>query len=208
MKRVADVELRVLETTYYNEEVIKPKGIVNKVISGGQCGADKAGLEAAFKIGITTGGTAPKGFITSKGRDPTLGTKYLLKELEDPSGKVSISQMYVLRSKKNVDDSDGVLAFRLAASKGTDLSIGYALTRKWQSLGTNALDEKFKTRYRPCLVITSLDEKDDEGNIKSIRQFIALHHIECLNIIGHREEVIPNFTKRITQVLIAALSTK
>ena len=43
-----------------------------RVISGGQIGADKIGLEEARKLGFQTGGTAPLRFQTSKGSDITL----------------------------------------------------------------------------------------------------------------------------------------
>lgn len=62
------------KTSQYNHTL-------KKVISGGQIGADRAGLEAAFKLGITTGGWAPMGFITYAGKDPELGSKFNLKEL-------------------------------------------------------------------------------------------------------------------------------
>ena len=54
---------------------------LQKVVSGGQTGADRAGLKAACILGIETGGWAPTGFATANGNDPTLGTKFHLKEL-------------------------------------------------------------------------------------------------------------------------------
>ena len=41
--------------------------MIKKIISGGQTGADQIGLEVALSLGIPTGGTAPKGFITETG---------------------------------------------------------------------------------------------------------------------------------------------
>jgi hypothetical protein len=38
--------------------------LVTKVISGGQSGADLGGLRAAKVLGIQTGGSMPKGFLT------------------------------------------------------------------------------------------------------------------------------------------------
>lgn len=55
--------------------------LLRKVISGGQTGADRAGLEVAHKLGLETGGWAPSGYVTSLGRDRSLGTKFGLKEL-------------------------------------------------------------------------------------------------------------------------------
>ena len=53
-----------------------------KIISGGQTGADRAALEVACALNIETGGWAPKEFWTSEGRNPKLGTKYGLREIE------------------------------------------------------------------------------------------------------------------------------
>ena len=39
---------------------------VTKIISGGQTGVDTIGLQVAKKVGIETGGTAPKGFLREK----------------------------------------------------------------------------------------------------------------------------------------------
>ena len=41
--------------------------MLSKVVSGGQTGADQAGLRAAAKAGIDTGGWACKGWLTEKG---------------------------------------------------------------------------------------------------------------------------------------------
>lgn len=56
--------------------------LLTKVISGGQVGADRAGLEAALEVGISTGGGfAPRNFVMSKGADLELKTKFHLTEI-------------------------------------------------------------------------------------------------------------------------------
>ena len=52
---------------------------LRKVVSGGQTGADQAGLRAARAAGIETGGWAPKGWETEEGPAPWL-SDYGLKE--------------------------------------------------------------------------------------------------------------------------------
>ena len=42
-------------------------GKVVRIISGGQTGADRAGLEAGRLLGVATGGTAPDNFLTEHG---------------------------------------------------------------------------------------------------------------------------------------------
>jgi len=43
---------------------------------------------------------------------------------------MSYAQVYVMRSMRNVDDSDATIAFRLEPSIGTDKTLGYCLTKK------------------------------------------------------------------------------
>ena len=52
------------------------------IISGGQTGADQAGLAVAEKLGISTGGWMPKGYLTSDGPRKDLAEKYNLLEHE------------------------------------------------------------------------------------------------------------------------------
>ncbi|HLZ07124.1 MAG TPA: putative molybdenum carrier protein, partial [Chloroflexota bacterium] len=55
---------------------------VEKVISGGQTGADRGGLEAAIELGIPHGGFCPKG---RKSEDGPIPEKYQLEETPSPS---------------------------------------------------------------------------------------------------------------------------
>jgi len=74
--------------------------MLKKVISGGQCGADQAGLKAAKDYGFRTGGWAPKGWKTKEGKRPTLLKSYGLKEH---------SGSYRERTFANVEDSDATI---------------------------------------------------------------------------------------------------
>jgi len=76
---------------------------VTKVISGGQCGADIAGLRAAKRLGLQTGGWMPKGFRTLNGLRPEYAEQYGLVETE--------SEQYPPRTKRNVQQSDGTIRF-------------------------------------------------------------------------------------------------
>jgi len=80
--------------------------MIHKIISGGQTGADQAGLYIAKKYGIETGGWAPKGWITSDGPNmPLLQKAY---NLQEHSGG------YKKRTWSNVEDSDATI--RLATN--------------------------------------------------------------------------------------------
>lgn len=76
--------------------------ILERIISGGQTGADRAGLETAKALGITTGGTAPKHYMTEDGPDPSLKDFGLV---ESPYTG------YTNRTRQNVEDADLTVIF-------------------------------------------------------------------------------------------------
>jgi hypothetical protein len=77
--------------------------LLEKVISGGQIGADQAGLMAAARYGIATGGWMPRGFQTLAGPDPELAARFGLRE--------HLSEKYPPRTELNVRTSDGTIRF-------------------------------------------------------------------------------------------------
>lgn len=82
---------------------------LRKVISGGQTGADRTGLECGREMGLETGGTAPLHFRTETGRDPSLKVFGLV---ESPY------ESYPPRTEQNVKDSDVTLWFGNTNSPG------------------------------------------------------------------------------------------
>ncbi len=80
---------------------------LRKIISGGQVGADRTGLECAKALGLETGGTAPKGYRTDKGKDPSLA---------DFGLKESPAWNYQIRTRDNVRDSEVTLWFGKTSS--------------------------------------------------------------------------------------------
>lgn len=74
-----------------------------KIVSGGQTGADRAGLDFAIENGIPHGGWCPKG---RKAIDGPIDEKYLLKET--PSAN------YLQRTEWNARDSDATVIFTLS----------------------------------------------------------------------------------------------
>jgi len=88
---------------------------LKKIISGGQTGADRTGLECAKELGLETGGMAPKLYRTETGPDPTLAEYGLI---ESPN------HTYPPRTRWNVQHSDATLWF------GNLGSPGYWCTRK------------------------------------------------------------------------------
>lgn len=90
--------------------------MLKKVISGGQQGTDRLGLEVARELGIETGGIAPKGYRTESGSDLTL-KDFGLTEDEKTT--------YNSRTEKNVINSDGTLLLGNMESPGSKKTIEY-----------------------------------------------------------------------------------
>src|SRR5258708_31383948 len=88
--------------------------VVRKIISGGQTGADRAGLDFAIEVGLAHGGYAPKG---RKAEDGRIDEKYAIVELSGSS--------YPERTKRNVRESDGtvILSLNDKLSGGSALNI-------------------------------------------------------------------------------------
>jgi hypothetical protein len=99
----------------------KEHQMIEKVISGGQTGADTGGLLAAHQMNIATGGYVPKGFKTEQGG---MGQEWL-----QSMGLVpTVSSDYGARTRLNVKESDGTALFGNMDSPGSRLTLGYTLT--------------------------------------------------------------------------------
>ena len=73
---------------------------LDKIISGGQTGADRAALDVAIWHGFPHGGWCPNG---RRAEDGCLAPQYLLEETP--------ARNYLNRTEWNVRDSDGTLIF-------------------------------------------------------------------------------------------------
>jgi putative molybdenum carrier protein len=87
--------------------------MLTRVISGGQTGADQAGLRAARAAGLPTGGWAPRGWLTEDGPAPWLADWGIV---ERPA------RGYPARNRRNVLDSKATVWF------GTQDPLGYSTT--------------------------------------------------------------------------------
>ena len=93
---------------------------IEKIISGGQTGVDRAALDVALELGISCGGWCPKG---RKAEDGPIDTHYPLRETTSPD--------YPVRTGRNVRESDGTLILAKGHPKaGTALTIKFAQKHK------------------------------------------------------------------------------
>ncbi len=142
--------------------------MITKVISGGQTGADEAGLRAAYTMGFETGGWAPKGWRTEKGPNHKLGSLYGLVE--------HTSSYYPRRTEANTRDSDGTMVFAYNLdSRGCLLTARYTLKFGRPFFGID-LNRPFK--------------------IKEAVSWIQGNEIATLNVAGNREESFPGIEEK------------
>jgi hypothetical protein len=85
--------------------------MIERIITGGQTGADQGAWRAAKAYGIPTGGWLPRGFLTEDGPRPEFAELYGAQE--------HASADYAVRRAANVQDCDAALLFGDRESKGS-----------------------------------------------------------------------------------------
>jgi len=94
--------------------------MLQKIISGGQTGVDRAALDVGLEFGIPVGGYCPKG---RRSEDGTIPDQYPLVETNTSN--------YGVRTEKNVVESDGTLILNVGQpSSGTAYTIKMAKRHK------------------------------------------------------------------------------
>lgn len=169
--------------------------MLQKIISDGQTGAGYGALEAAVALGFETGGFAPKGYMTENGPN---------KKLKDYKLIEYLSTNYVNLFIKNINVSDGTLAFRIIEDNSIDKIIGYCQMKKWLPGKIKTMNVG-RTKHKPICVITTTSNEDNI--IVQIQQFIKKNNISCLNVVGHQQSNIKsiNFERFVRDILIKAL---
>jgi hypothetical protein len=159
------------------DEAFQPLGaMLIKVVSGGQSGADQAGLRAARSAGIATGGWALKGWLveTPDGRRsqpaPRLAD-FGLVECPEPG--------YPARTKANVRDSDGTLWFGA-----------------FDTPGFTATHDAALVMGKPFLIVYANSSRPSEA-----REWVEAKGIRVLNIAGDRESKQQGIGTRVERYL-------
>lgn len=153
---------------------------LEKIVSGGQTGADRAALDVAIALGIATGGWVPHGRRSEDGRIPV---RY--------SGLIETdTESYQTRTALNVRDSDATLIFSFGEpTSGTALTLKLA-----QSSG------------KPFLAV-DLESLSQEEAAGRVREWLVDTGVRVLNVAGPRESGEPRITAAVTSVLTEALAT-
>jgi len=145
--------------------------MIEKIVSGGQTGADRAGLIAALKCGIKTGGYIPKGFKTELGSEPQLGKLY---------GLIELGKEYPQRTLANVQQADATWIFyRGKLERGSKLTVDYC-----------------ERLHKPYLTINL-----DDGFEGDLSAWLMFHKVKVLNIAGNRESVAPGIQIQVEKIL-------
>jgi hypothetical protein len=145
---------------------------VKKIISGGQTGADIAGVDAAISCGIPYGGWLPKGRKTENGTVPEKYTDFY----------VMTRGGYPKRTEQNVIDSDGTVIFTYGKLTG-----GSSLTKKY-AVKNN----------RPWLHIDLESRKDP---VLKIKDWIIEWDIKVLNVAGKSASKAPGIYDQVKTII-------
>lgn len=152
-----------------------------KVISGGQTGADQAGVEAAKRAGLDYGGTMPRGFLTLDGLRPDFATLYKMQEHS--------SDKYPPRTTQNVRESDGTVRFAV----------------DWNSYGERrTLAEIRKKHKRSGLSEQHYIDVDvlDPIEPAEVASWVREHNIRVLNVAGNSERSAPGIFEAVVEYLL------
>ena len=150
--------------------------MIQKIISGAQTGADRAGIDAAIELGIEYGGWVPKG---RKAEDGIVPEKYTKLQEMTRGG-------YPKRTEQNVIDSDGTVIFGYGK-----LTTGSALTRKLA-----------KQHKKPYLHI-DLDLVKDP--VPAIKDWIIEWDIKVLNVAGRKASKAPEIYDVVKNIIFKVL---
>jgi hypothetical protein len=137
--------------------------MISKIISGGQTGADIAGVKFGKAHGYDTGGWMPSGYRTENGYRSEYRLAYNMLQTH--------SSQYPARTKMNVISSDGTLIFGEIKSKGS-----------WLTKQNCINHDK---PYFHCRM------DYNENDILHFKRWLYKNNIETLNVAGNRESTNP-----------------
>lgn len=154
------------------------------VVSGGQTGADLAGLDAALVCLINTCGHTLKNCRNETGDHPEYVEKYHL---------LPICNSYPERTEKNIRHSEGTVIFGDVNSPGSRKTINLC-----------------KKLEKPFIHFELIDLKSKSSKTKLIR-FLSENiyregEITAVNIAGNRESVSPGIYEDVKSFLVTVFS--
>jgi hypothetical protein len=159
------------------------RGVI-RVISGGQTGADRGGIDAAVDLGIATGGHAPRGWRAEDGVIP----------VELRAGMMTTeSPHYFVRTRLNVEVADGTMVI----SFSSPLPPG-------GSRDTIALARRVGKPYHHVTLLQS--GRLTNFVLERARAWLAEHGVRVLNVAGPRESREPGIRAATRQAIVRILT--
>jgi len=151
--------------------------MIEKIVSGGQTGADRAGLDVAIRWGFPHGGWCPKG---RKADDGIIGGQYQL--IETPSAS------YLQRTEWNVRDSDATVIFTISS----------------QLSGGSKRTAEFATKHRKPWINLAQRSASYEDPALILQRFVEENSVQVLNVAGSRGSKEPDVWRFAYDTLEAA----
>ncbi|MCI0664827.1 MAG: putative molybdenum carrier protein [Acidobacteria bacterium] len=137
--------------------------MIEKIVSGGQTGADRAALDWAIEHGIPLGGWCPRG---RKAEDGVIDARYHLQET--PSAD------YSQRTEWNVRDADGTVIFSIEEHISEGILLTALMARKYA---------------KPYLHLVRSKGRIDCA--ERLHAFIVNNNLKVLNVAGPRASKEP-----------------
>jgi hypothetical protein len=160
--------------------------MLNRVISGGQTGADQAGWRAARRFGIETGGWMPRGYLTEDGPRPEFAELY---------GAVQHARAeYPPRTRTNILGSDATFLFDTSDSGSLE----------GMSRGTRLAARILMEAEKPSVIIaTRLAEPPAPKRPDRFVAWLTERDVGTLNVAGNRESKAPGIGAWVEEYLAA-----
>ena len=146
--------------------------MLDKIISGGQSGADRAGWRAAKTFGLSSGGWMPTGFLTEDGPHPEIAGQYGAAEMPTDSATIEPSRTSRLPTRPS----------------------GSARRRPSAAQETVGACHRFT---KPCMLIYPGASFEPWH----VATWIAENKIRTLNVAGSREQEQPGIGDRVERFL-------
>lgn len=166
---------------------------LRKIISGGQTGADRGGLDAAIECGLEHGGYCPRG---RRSEDGSVPARYALTETE--------SWGYGARTRQNVADSDGTLIFTGSRpGPGSELTAEIALELAKPHMHLLSFG---KGNPDHSLQFDGVERGKWVAPSVALATWIVEEEIVILNIAGSRESSVPGIQVEVREILVETIA--
>lgn len=153
--------------------------MIQKIVVGGQAGAEIAAAEAAISCGVPYGGWLPKGRKTENGPVPEKYTEFK-----------TVDGGYAVRTEQNIINSDGTLIFTYA---------------KLCPSNDSTLPKKIATQHnRPFLIV---DLASGKNPASKIADWIIEWDIHILNVTGEKASKAPGIYDQVKNIISNLLTS-